>query len=320
MFATFSKIYPGRAQKKYKKILTYSDITLNASIFIGTVVIFGIIIGAAAAVTFSIFYPLLPITAAVIFFVFFLFAQMIAYLLIILRADSKAKIVEEVLPDALLLMSMNIKSGMTTDRALITAARPEFGPLEKELTKAGRDIFTGSDIKSALLAMTQRIDSSLFDRTIRLIIEGIETGGELSVLLQQTAQDIQNTRLVQNEVKSSVLMYVIFIFFATAFGAPLLFGISTYLVSTITTQFSVFQASGMSQSATMSLKISPGFLVQFAMISLAVTSFFGGLIMGVVKNGDEKSGLKFIPMLMVITFVVFFVVRTLVATVFPSIV
>jgi flagellar protein FlaJ len=213
---------------------------------------------------------------------------------------------------------MNIKSGMTTDRAFILSARPEFGPLQRELSRAGKEILAGNEIRYALLGMTTRIKSQLFERTIRLILEGIESGGELSSLLQQTAEDIQTTRLVTNEVRSNVLMYAIFIFFAVGFGAPLLFGISTYLVSQISTQFSTFQVVGPTgEAAAAGLKIAPGFLVTFALVALTVSSFFGGLIIGIVKGGSERNGFKFIPLLIVVSFVVFFIVRTTVSTIFP---
>src|SRR3989304_4811849 len=114
-------------------------------------------------------------------------------------------------------------------------------------------------------------------------------------------------------------MYAIFIFFAAGVGAPLLFGISTYLVGSINSQFSVFQTTGAEQPASLALQISPGFLVNFALIALAVTSFFGGLIIGIVKGGEEKSGLKYIPMLIIISYFVFFGVRAAVSQIFPAI-
>jgi len=98
----------------------------------------------------------------------------------------------------------------------------------------------------------------------------------------------------------------------------MLFGISTYLVATINTQFGLFSSSGMEQNVAMGLKIGPDFLVEFAIVSLVVTSFFGGLIIGVVKNGDEKAGIKFIPMLLITSLIIFFVVRTAVASIFPA--
>jgi len=214
---------------------------------------------------------------------------------------------------------MNIKSGMTTDRALIMTARPEFGPLKKELANAGKEILAGKPIKHALLGITYHIKSKVLDRTIHLIIEGIESGGELSNLLQQTAEEIQSTKLIQDEIRANVLMYSIFIFFAAGIGAPLLFGISTHLVGTIGQQFSTFQIAGLEQQPiTTSIQIKPEFLVTFALLSLTITSLFGGLIIGIVKGGNEKMGVKFIPVLLIISLFVFFAVRAVLGSIFSG--
>ncbi len=250
------------------------------------------------------------------------FSQIVAYLWLTIRAESKARFVEEVLPDALLLMAMNIKSGMTTDRALIIAARPEFGPLEKELTRAGKQLLGGKEIKYALSGIAVHIKSKLLDRTIRLVIEGIESGGELSSLLEQTAEDIQNTRLVTNEVRSNMMMYCIFIFFSVAIGAPLLFGISTYLVGSVGGQIAAFQSAEVLGQSSIGVSggigVTPQFLTMFALISLTITSLFGGMIIGIVRSGSERNGLKMIPVLLIISYAVFFVVRMVVSSTFTS--
>jgi archaellum biogenesis protein FlaJ (TadC family) len=115
-------------------------------------------------------------------------------------------------------------------------------------------------------------------------------------------------------------MYIIFIFFAAGIGAPLLFGVSTYLVGALSTQFSTFQTGQVAGLSAFGgggvggpINISPSFLTLFALASLTMTSFFGGLMMGVVKGGSEKEGLKMIPVLLVVSLSVFFIVRTIVA-------
>ncbi len=313
------KILPGRIRKGYGNLLKYCDIAVDPDKFIGFVLLFGLGVAFAIAINLMIIFSLTFDTFLFTFIFSYIIFELIVYMWLVLRADAKGKFVENILPDVLLLMSMNIRSGMTTDRALIMTARPEFGPLEKELNRAGKQILAGKEIKYALLEMAYRIKSKQLERTIRLIIEGIESGGELSSLLRQTAEELQSTRLVQNEVHASVLMYAIFIFFAAGIGAPLLFGISTYLVGTIGQQFSTFTITGLSQQPVMGkIEISPEFLTTFALLSLTITSFFGGLIIGIVKSGYEKAGVKLIPILLVISFFVFFAVRIVISNIFPG--
>ncbi len=320
MFRRLSVLYPSPLRRQYKRLLRFCDIDINFEHFIGTVVALALVLSVILSLTVRAFMSLSTTMFILSYAGFFFLVQLIVYLWLILRADAKARFIEDVMPDALLLMSMNIKSGMTTDRALIMAARPEFGPLEKALSSAGKEVLGGEEISDALIHLTKTIKSKLFERTIRLIIEGINSGGELSSLLQQTAEDIQTSKLVQKEVRSNLLMYAIFIFFAVGFGAPLLFGISTYLVGSVGTQMSMFQVgtSGSTQTAVKAMQVTPEFLTEFAILALIITSVFGGLIIGIIKGGSERAGIKIIPMLMAMSLIVFFVVRMFVMAMFPA--
>jgi len=319
MYYALSKFYFPLLKNRLKKLMRFCDIEKDEDRSVGKSVLGALLFTIVFTTFLSVLVRPAINTLIILVVVLFFVGQMVAYAWFLLRADAKARFVDDILPDVLLLMAMNIKSGMTTDRALIMAARPEFGPLEKALGRAGRQILAGKEIKYALLDISSKIKSTLLDRTIRLVIEGIESGGEISSLLEQTAEDIQSTKLVQNEVRGNLLMYAIFIFFAVGFGAPMLFGISTYLVSSIGTQFSAFDISSGGGQTAKAIQVSPEFLVMFAMIALAITSFFGSLIIGVVKGGSEKSGLKLVPILITMSYIVFFSVRLGVSSIFPAI-
>ncbi len=321
MYQFVAKILPKKLVKRYKELLGYTNIKTEPNKFIGFVILFGVLMALAGATAISFILPLSTMYFFLVLVSVYVFFEVVVYLLLVLSTDSKAKFVEKVLPDALQIMSMNIKAGMTTDRALLLAARPEFGPLEKELNRAGKQILAGMEISQALLEIPKRIHSQLLERTIRLIVEGVSSGGELSDLLQQTAEDIQNSNVVKGEVQSNVLMYAIFIFFAAGIGAPLLYGISTYLVGILSVQFSQFQVSETVTTGMMrgEINISQEFLLLFPVISLIVTSIFGSLIIGIIKEGDEKGGIKIIPLLLVVSLAVFFFVRVIVSGIFAGV-
>ncbi len=318
MYGYVSKILPGRARQNYEDLLGYIDARVDPAKFIGFIMVFGL--GVAFAASFNALI-LFSVSADMFFLLFvssYALFELAIYLWVSLAADSKGKFVENILPDALHLMSMNMKAGITTERALLMAARPEFGPLEKELSKAGKQVLSGKDIKYALLEIPRRIKSDVLERTIRLIVEGIESGGELSDLLEQTAEDVQNTKLVKSEVQANVLMYAIFIFFAAGIGAPLLFGISTFLVEVMSKQMSQFNLAetGIQGIRIAGLAVNPEFLRLFSFASLAVTSFFGGLVIGIIKKGREKDGVKYIPVLILLSYSVFIFVRSSVSGIF----
>ena len=62
-------------------------------------------------------------------------------------------------------------------------------------------MMAGMEVKDALLGMTKRIRSRTLDSTMKMLVDGMESGGEIASLLEQTSLDIINTRLVEKEVR-----------------------------------------------------------------------------------------------------------------------
>ncbi|RLI92833.1 MAG: hypothetical protein DRO92_04825, partial [Candidatus Altiarchaeales archaeon] len=244
----------------------------------------------------------------------FILVETFFYLWINLSIDSKTRQVEEILPDVLQLMSSNIRAGLTTDKALILSGRPEFGPLAEEIKRVGRETMMGRDLASALMDTTKRIRSDHLTRTMELIVSSIQSGGELADLLDQTASDLRDQQLIHKEISAGVLMYVIFIFIAIGIGAPALFVVSTFLVKLLAININTISSqmpSELTSQSTISLNgIDEGFInfiEKYAYISLMVSSIFGGIIMSLIRTGNAKGGVKYIVILIVISFGIYFV-------------
>ena len=246
------------------------------------------------------------------------------HVFIILIADSRASEIEKVLPDALQLMAANVRAGMTVDRAIWLTARPEFGIFEEELRRAGAKTVGGKTIKVALMEMVARVNSTLLEKTFRLVIEGIESGGELGHLLEETAANARTVQGLKKEIKSSVTTYSIFIFFAAVLGAPALYAISLFFVEVMTKLWSPKMLGGVTGSSMgggmLSRAGAPTITVDqlfwFAVSSIALTTFFGGLIIGLIQTGREKNGIKFIPALMFGAIAVFLIAQLVVKLLF----
>ncbi len=328
MYKFIGSHLPKKARDGYKALVEYAEIDMDAESLLGFIVIFGALFSAAITVLFHIILGfsvlMFAAVAAVVYVIFILASYMIPWF----SVESKANFVDSILPDALNIMSVNIRSGLTTDRAFILSARPEFGPLEKQINDAGKRMMSGTEIREALLGMTRKIKSDLFDKTIKLIVEGIESGGQLSRLLDQTAQDIQKTKTIEAEVKASIMMYVFFIFFAAGIGVPVIYGISTNLVGVMAQQTSQIDIASISSvkgafgglkfTGISSVSVEPEFLVIFALLAMVVTSIFAGMIIGLIRNGKEKAGMKYIPIILIVSMVLFFVTKTLIAGILPA--
>lgn len=235
------------------------------------------------------------------------------YLILSLSADQKKKQIEDMLPDALQLMASNLKAGISIEKSLILAARPEFGPLEEEIQLLGKEVATGKDVGFALLEMSKRIHSKQFERIVNLIIVGLHSGGKLAELLENTADDLRTERIIKARIKSNVAIYVIFIFVAASIGAPLLFALSSFLAKVIVNNFANIdipaQALASSPIKINKISITQEFLRAYIFTSLSTTSVLASFLLGMISKGKAKEGAKYILGMLLVSLSLFFLAR-----------
>jgi flagellar protein FlaJ len=310
-------IYSTRYIKWLEKNLEYAGFEIRVEKFVTLSTLYSV---AISFLLFSFFLLLGHRTLSFLSFLLIPFLPLSFNLLLILNGDKRCGFAESVLPDALQLMAANIRSGLTPDKALLLAAQPEFGLLEKEIKLAASKAVAGEPIEDALISLGDRIKSRIISRTFNLIVEGMKKGGEMASLLEQTAEDIRDLKLLKKEIAAQVGMYAIFVFIAVGFAAPMLFAFSSYLVETMSnigSKLSIGEGSKYAAIGTIKLgvvKISPDFLTNYSLLTLALASVFGGLIVGLLKDGKEKAGVKYIPMLMILNITIFFVARYMLAS------
>jgi len=309
-YQAISNLYPKNLKKDYIELVRYSNIKINPNRFIGFVLLFGFLLAILLAIYSGILFKWNIILS---FLGSFIFLQGIVYFVLLLKSDSKAKFVENILPDVLQLMASNLRAGLTTDKALLLTARPEFGVFQDEINHVGKEITTGVTIDESLIRMSKRIKSERLQKTIALIVSGLRAGGELATLLEQTSKNLRKEMMVDEKIKANAMMYVIFIFVAICLGAPALFGMSSFLVEVLTKNFAAIDIpEGVGTNMPMSfsdVSISIDFVIMFSVIFLITSSFLGSLILGSISKGKEREGLKFMPALMGISLLVFFAAR-----------
>ncbi|MCH8329708.1 MAG: type II secretion system F family protein [Nanoarchaeota archaeon] len=246
-----------------------------------------------------------------VFIVLLFILWILFYVIVDLKIFKRKVDIEDVLPDYLQLTASNIKAGMTIDRALWYAVRPRFGVLAKEIEIVAKETMRGEDLKTALQKFADKYESVLLKRSISLLIEGLEAGGEIGNLLNKIAINIQENKIMKKEMAANVTTYVIFITFATIAAAPALFALSGVLIKVITNLGSTM---GGVTSATTGFALSfsgsgikySDFKI-FAVVSLIITSFFSSVIISTIKKGNAKLGFKYIPMFIVVTITLFFI-------------
>lgn len=287
----------------------------NISIFIN-LVISGFLIyhfSTTLGITYTTIITSIIALWVLVFTVLLFVLWILFYVVVDLKIFRRKITIEDVLPDYLQLTASNIKAGMTIDRALWFAVRPRFGVLAKEIEIVAKETMKGEDLKTALQKFADKYDSILLKRSISLLIEGLESGGEIGGLLNKIAINIQETKIMKKEMAANVTTYVIFISFATIAAAPALFALSGVLIKVISSLGSELSGlTGAASSAGFALSFSGSGIKYndfriFAVISLIITSFFSATIISTIVKGNMKLGLRYIPIFMIVSITLFFI-------------
>ena len=232
-----------------------------------------------------------------------------------IRAERRKVKMEKTLPDALKLVSSNTRSGHTLEKAFLLSARDEFGPLADELRLTAMDMYGGRAVEDALKEMEGRIKSELFQETLKLLIDGIKAGGDKADLLDSSAQDIRNSLELRDEIKSSIRMYAIFIVMVAVIGAPILFSVSVYMAEVTTdmwddAEMGEIEGGGMSSQIGFDIdfdapQVDVEFFNTFAYMAIATTNIFAALIISEINNGNVKSGIKYAPIFVTVSLLIY---------------
>ncbi|MFA5077661.1 MAG: type II secretion system F family protein [Candidatus Micrarchaeia archaeon] len=259
---------------------------------------------------------LLVSAALTIFSIYFLLSA-----ILILRIEARKNAVEVILPDFLTLISANVRAGMTLDQAIWYSAKPEFGILSQEVKNVMKGAFSGESLNAALDKLSERFDSRALDRTIRLIKQASYTGGEVAKVLEMTASDARETAILRKDIAASLLIYEIFVVISAAIGAPFLFSVVSKLLGILEKSFQ-FVPQTTAEMVTFIRPTAPlvtsSDFYYFSIISIFVTVLISSLMVGSVQTGSKNQGLKYFPFMLVLAYVVYFLVGSLLTSLFAS--
>jgi len=305
-------------QRAWAQLLIYNDIELDSRRFASMIFSISLILGLVTAILVSLGKnpPLYSFLACLMVFAA---SQILVFVYLLLAAQGRAAKVEAILPDFLSLMASNIRSGLTPDKALIVSVQDEFGPLAVEIERAGKSSLTGKPINEVLIGIGDHINSDALRKTIALIVEGLQSGGDIIELLEKTAQDMRKSSSLRRETSSVILNYILFIVAAISFGAPLLYGVSTFLVDIMLKIKQKMAASGIGESGGAfqsqiglfkgQLQLSSDAVALFAVASITITVFFGCMAIGVMHSGRKLDGLKYFPVILGIALGILFAIK-----------
>lgn len=247
---------------------------------------------------------------------------------LIMKADDRRNKLEATLPDFLSLVASNIKAGMGLDQAMWYSAKPEFGLLSVEVRARIKSSFSGQSLEDTLDQLGGRFDSKVFKRTILLLKQATATGGELTDVLERTADDVRNSIIMKKEIAAQLVLYEIFVLFAAIVGTPFLFAVASKLIEVferiapqaggvsgasggVFTTFSNIQFSGPI--------ISSSDFFWFSIPTIFVTALISSFIVSVIRTGSKSQGMKYFPFVLILSYFVYWFVINSVDALFATI-
>ncbi|MDD4354177.1 MAG: type II secretion system F family protein [Candidatus Nanoarchaeia archaeon] len=321
MYKRIQNMLPKSYSGHIKKMMVYSGLKINYQEWIGFFFLYSI--GLAFTIGFVLYvvyysYMISLIAAAATFILMHLLSE----LLLSLSAYSRTQFIELVLPEFLSLLASNIKSGLTIDQAFLMSIRDEFGGFKDDISEASKDTLMGKSFGEAMLSMNSKMNSRLFYKTTNLIVEGINSGGNLSSLLDNVVEDLREMQLLQREIKAGVTMYALILIISTCIGAPALFGVALYEIETLQSFVSVIPSGSANIYTETNLGVNPNpvdinMLLIIVIISLVINNVFGSLMIGLLQSEKAKAGVRYIPIFISISMAVFFGINFLVKLFFP---
>jgi len=317
-YLNFARFFPKIYRNHLKKQFIYAGLKLEPDTWLGSLNILTILMVIIIVILPWSIFKYFKINYLIIAISLFFIIHLIAYLVIHFKVEDRTKRIDEVLPDFLQLISANLIAGMTPFQALKHSSRKEFGPLKEEIDYAvSRALGTESFIEG-LLTITRRVKSEIFERSMKLFTTAMKSGGRLATLLSELSRDIAETRSLKKELVTNTKTYTAFIMFTIVFGTPLLLSISIRFIEMITAiQAKVPENIGYGVGFLIGeVSITAPFLTKISIVLLILTSLLASMLMGVIKDGKARSGLRRFPFIAIACLIVFVITRTLISTKF----
>lgn len=275
----------------------------------------GVAIGAAFALYFF--------SAVAILFVLAIMMMVFFYFWTSIKIFERTKDLELILPDYLMLVSTNLKGGMSFEKALWDAIKPEFGVLANEIGLVSKKVMTGNEIVDALQEFVVKYDSPILRRNFQLIISEFESGGKIVLVIDRIIVNLRKTQVLKKELAASTLTYMIFIGALVIVICPILFALSYQLFFLIQGFMGTIAGNTSAVQGALSLSapdIAAGDFRLFSVLAIAIISIGSSFITSVIEKGDYSGILKYAPLYLFLSLLIYFISAWLLSGVFQKIV
>ncbi len=273
--------------------LARAKINFSAQEWAGIFVGIGLVLFLILTVIFNIIYG----------FVGFVIALAMMVMWPRMQADKRRGAVEDALPDALHHMAVAIKTGLVLESVITEIGEADYGPLSEEFAQVVLEIKRGRTLRDAFLNFALRSGSKDIVRAINLLLEGMESGGPLSDVLDEVSEDMKATKEVKQDRKTFTSQQISFLAMASLMAGPFVMGVVGALPQIMEAAMEGAGGEGMMDMAEIYQVVDA--LTAYVILQAISTA----IMMGVIMFGEFKSGFKFMIPMALVAYVVYSVVK-----------
>ncbi|MEM3372698.1 MAG: type II secretion system F family protein [Candidatus Anstonellales archaeon] len=314
-------------EKTIKQNLIYANIDITITQFyIASITMFiiGFLIGALL-----LSFIFTQVNALTVGLVAGILASLSPFAYILFVSDYRKRALEDSASEALLLIAASLRAGTTLEGAISSTSRHRFGPIKEELEKTSKELMLGTRMEEALFNMTKRTNSGLMKNIVMLWIYGMKAGGNMADILNNLAFEAKAFQLLREEIEAQTNTVKIMIILIVLFLAPAMLAAATnYLIVTksfnemfkenfkgIKSLGTVSSGGALINNMLLQTITNPNSgnniniqdIINFSYLLCIMSSFTGGALIGILATGDYKAGIKYIPVFLIASIIVYYV-------------
>ncbi len=308
-----------------QRMITYSNLTITPRYFL-MLSFFTSLTGALLGY-FVFSHLFLQLEKEVVALVSMILGALTPFGYLLFMVDYRKKILEDSMSEALLLIASSLRAGTTLEWAIVSTTKHRFGPIRDELEKTSQELMLGTKIEEALMHIANRTPSRLIKTVVTLWIYGMRAGGNMADLLNSIAFEAKAIQLLRKEIEAQTNTIKTMVIMIVLFLAPAMLALATnYLI--VTKSFNdIFKENfkgvriagaganiGQNQMLTAITDPNTGQniiisdIINFSYALCIISSFTVSGLLGVLTSGDYKAGIRYIPLFLIISVFVYYIV------------
>jgi flagellar protein FlaJ len=210
--------------------------------------------------------------------------------------------IDAIFPDFVRDLAESRRAGMTFTKAILFASKGEYGILTSEIKKISQQVSWGGSVTDALESFAQRVNTKSIRRTITLIIEASNSGGNVADVLDVAAKDAREIKMLEAERRTNMASYVVVIYVGMfVFLAIVLILCTSFIPAMVGSEGSQGMQGVMGGGSTTSQTEITGVFY----LACLVQAFGSALVAGVFEDGRYTSSVKHIFIMVLATWIMF---------------